>query len=65
VAVELSMPQAGVEPLSQPLQRVAAGRYQQTTDALIRPGAWQLSLGVLVNEFEQVTLDATLSVDAP
>ncbi len=63
--VEFSMLQAGIEPLAQPLQRIAAGRYQLTTDALIRPGSWQLNLDVLVNDFEKVTFDVTLPVVAP
>jgi copper transport protein len=63
--VELSMPGAGIEPLAQPPQQVAPGYYQLTTDALIRPGTWQLRLDVLVNEFEQVTFEVALPVTAP
>jgi copper transport protein len=63
--IAISMPQAGIEPLEQPLHRLAAGRYELTTDALIRPGVWQLSIAALIDDFERITFDTALPVAAP
>lgn len=62
--VEIGLASAGIEPLSEPLHHIDAGRYELTSDALIQPGTWQLSLAVLINSFERVHFDMDIAVDA-
>lgn len=59
---EISLPDQGIEPLSQTLSPIAPGRYRWTTEGFLRPGDWHLSLGVLINDFERVTFETTIAI---
>ena len=62
VRVSLANSAAGVEPLQRPATLVADGHW--SVDGLIFPvgGAWSLRLGVLVSDFESLSLEGVLTV---
>ncbi|SCM70684.1 Copper resistance protein C [uncultured Pleomorphomonas sp.] len=62
VRVSLANPAAGVEPLQRQATLVANGHWR--VDGLIFPvgGAWTLRLGVLVSDFDSLSLEGTLTV---
>lgn len=62
LTLALSDPQAGIEPLRREARRLADGRWRAETGPLPVSGAghWRLSMEILVDDFEQVTLEGPL-----
>jgi len=62
VRVSLANPAAGIEPLQRQATLVADGRWR--VDGLTFPvgGAWTLRLGVLISDFDSLSLEGTLAV---
>jgi hypothetical protein len=63
LAVELSLPLAGIEPILAPAVRGAAGRF--TVDAIALPvsGHWTLRVDALVGDFEKRVFTLQLEID--
>jgi copper transport protein len=59
---EISLPEQGIEPLSEPLSITAPGRYQWVMNGFVRPGAWQLKLTILINDFESASFELPLKI---
>ena len=62
LSLEVSQLDQGIEPLAEKLQALAPGRYEVTTDGLLRPGLWQFHLDVLINDFEAVTFETKIGI---
>ncbi|MBB6083632.1 copper resistance CopC/CopD family protein [Castellaniella defragrans] len=62
LTLALSNPQAGIEPLRREARRLPDGRWRVEAGSLPASGAghWRLSMEILVNDFEQVTLEGVL-----
>ncbi|MGA0585211.1 MAG: CopD family protein, partial [Castellaniella sp.] len=62
LTLALSNPQAGIEPLRREARRLADGRWHAETGSLPSPGIGHLRLGleILVDDFDQVTLEEPL-----
>lgn len=62
LTLALSNPQAGIEPLRREARRLADGRWHAETGSLPSPGIghWRLGLEILVDDFDQVTLEGPL-----
>jgi copper transport protein len=63
LTLALSNPQAGIEPLRRAARRQQDGRWRVDMGSLPLSGAgrWQLSIDILVDDFEQTTLEGMLS----
>lgn len=61
VSVTLSMPEKGIEPITVEAQRDDSGRWHARTTASIA-GRWSLGLGILVSDFEKVSIEAPILV---
>lgn len=63
LAVELSLPSAGIEPILAPAVRGAAGRF--TVDAIALPvrGRWTLRVDALVGDFEKRVFTLQLEIE--
>ncbi len=62
LTLTLSNPQAGIEPLRRETQRVGDGRWQVDMGFLPSSGIgrWRVGVEILVDDFEQVTLEGPL-----
>ncbi|MGB7524903.1 MAG: copper resistance protein CopC [Castellaniella sp.] len=62
VTLALSNPQAGIEPLRREARRMADGRWQAETGVLSSAvtGHWRVGVEILIDDFEQVTLEGAL-----
>lgn len=62
LTLALSNPRAGIEPLRREARRLADGRWRVETGPLPASGIghWRLGLEILVDDFDQVTLEGTL-----
>ena len=62
VTVSLSQPGAGIEPIQRKAERAADGQWQVRGLPLPVSGTWQVSVNILITDFEQVELTDTLTV---
>jgi copper transport protein len=62
VVLELGNPQAGVEPVTRPMRRVAPGYYRWDGADLIFAGTWSLEVQARIGDFERVSLRTELPV---
>ena len=62
LTLALSNPQAGIEPLRRAASRLDDGRWRVETGPLPSSGGghWRLGLEILVDDFDQVTLEGPL-----
>lgn len=61
VTVTLANPVAGVEPASVEAQRQSDGSWRGRMSAPL-PGSWTLTLGILISDFEKVTIEAPVVI---
>jgi copper transport protein len=61
IAIELSLPEAGIEPLNVPAARTAEG-FDASPVVLLR-GRWQMRVDVLVSDFEKRVFTLQLDID--
>lgn len=52
----LAAPEAGIEPLTRPLQPAGPGRFTAEGLVIPAPGHWRLTLSLLVSDFERASL---------
>jgi copper transport protein len=64
VWLELSQHAAGIGPIRRELHPNGAGRWELNNAELTIPGRWTLRLELLVSDYDQLTLQAELSVPA-
>jgi copper transport protein len=62
VTLVLAKPDAGIEAITRPARQV--GRQRWLVDDLVLPqaGAWQVRLGILVDNFEKASLEGIISI---
>ncbi|KPG02099.1 copper resistance protein [Rhodopseudomonas sp. AAP120] len=61
VTVTLANPAAGIEPASAEAQRQPDGAWRVRMSAPL-PGAWTLTLGILISDFEKVSIEAPVVI---
>jgi copper transport protein len=61
LTVTLANPKAGIEPASAEAQRQPDGHWQVRMSAPL-PGTWTLTLGILISDFEKVSLAAPIVI---
>jgi copper transport protein len=59
VSVTLSRPDIGIEPAVVPAQRTSAGQWRATLAAPVA-GHWTLALGILVSDFDKISVEAPI-----
>ncbi len=62
VTLGLAQPGAGIAPITRKARRGEDGVWRLDALPLVAPGTWQVTLDVLVNDFEQVTLEDAMEV---
>lgn len=62
VIAAMANPEAGVEPITRPLRRVAPGHWQADDCPLPLPGRWHIELKVLVTDFETTSLSTIIDI---
>lgn len=62
VALELSQPALGIEPIQRQARRTGEGAWQVDGLTIPSAGRWQVRVEVLVTDFDKLTLDGTLDI---
>jgi copper transport protein len=60
--LELSLPEAGIEPLTQALVRVGPGAFRADNVALAPSGSWHVRLEALIGDFEREAYETNVVV---
>ncbi len=64
LTVALSLPSAGIEPITRRPARIGDGAYRLDGLALPVAGRWEVRIDALIDDFEKVVFRATLPVEA-
>jgi copper transport protein len=63
LSVSLSKPDVGIEPATAQAQRTSDGQWRVTMAAPVA-GRWTLTLGILISDFDQVSVEAPILINA-
>jgi copper transport protein len=63
LTVALSHETAGIEPILRPAAPVEGATWRVAGVNLPISGCWQIRLSILVNDFERITIDGTISIE--
>jgi copper transport protein len=62
ITLHLEKPDAGIEPISRQARKVGTDGWEVASLALPVAGAWKVKVDILVDDFEKVSLEGTMTV---
>ena len=62
ITLHLEKPDAGIEPISRQARKVETDEWEVASLALPVAGAWKAKVDILVDDFEEVSLEGTMTV---
>lgn len=65
VTVALTKPDAGIEAIERPAQRIAAGTFKVEKAELVVAGNWELTIAALIDDFTRREITARLVIEPP